>query len=188
MNKNIKALASAKAKKYGGEDSAEYRRGRGAKPYRTERVSQTETSEMGTYKPWSGHDSDGGVIGGVDKATYNADNKALSATYGREVQEDKKFYGSMGVPSTVAGKYSISNINQNRDMVVKPSSARVLGRKKAQQMENKAWKMSEGNMGNAKVDWKGIANKGLTSFRRGGVSKAAGESNYRSWRDDLGGR
>jgi hypothetical protein len=186
MNKGIKKLASAKAEKYGGEDRAEYRRGRGAKRYRTERVSQTETPEMGAYTPWYGRDSEGAALSGTDPATYNADNKGLSATYGRMVREQERSQTAMGYPAERAKKDAISYINQYRDMVVKPSSARILGKNKAKQLENKAWNRAASGSGVADGAWKKTARKGLSSFRRGGVSRAAGKQNYRNWKLDLG--
>ena len=193
MNKNIKALASAKAKKYGGEDSAGYRKGRGAKPYHTERVSQTETPQMGTVSAWVGSESmDNGKtfneIGGTNLATYNADNKAISASIGRRIAQNKKYDNAYGISDKVSGLGNIRQINQENQTIIKPSWTRIYGKKKAAQLESRAFKAGSSSGFNKTVDWKSVGKKGLTSFRRGGVSKAAGESNYQNWKEDYKGR
>jgi len=138
MNKNIKKLAQAKAdkangaepgimrplnrvKNLGGEDSPDQRRRLKAKPYRTERVSQTQGSEMGTYEIHRGGDSEGNAIGWNEPATYNADNKGYSATMGRRIQETKKHLKKYGYTDKEAGLDAVQAENWNRDTTVKGS-------------------------------------------------------------------
>lgn len=121
MNKSIKKLAQAKAGKFGGEDSPDQRRRLKAKPYRTERVSQTETPEMGTYDIHRGGDSEGNSIGWNEKATYNADNKGYSATMGRSVKETKGILKKYGYTDKEAGLDAVQYENFRRDTTVKGS-------------------------------------------------------------------
>lgn len=138
MNKNIKKLAQAKAaksgnseplpshplrrvKNLGGEDSPDQRRRLKAKPYRTERVSQTEPAReihRGGYTDSEGKDHD---IGWDEPSTYNADNKGYSATMGRRIQETKRQLKKYGYTDKEAGLDAVQHENWMRDATYKES-------------------------------------------------------------------
>lgn len=123
MNKNIKKLAQAKAdKEYGGEDRSDQRRRLKAKPYRKERVSQTEHAReihRGGYTDSEGKDHD---IGWDEAATYNADNKGHSATMGRRIQETKRHMKRYsGYNDKEAGRDAVEYENWKRDATYKES-------------------------------------------------------------------
>jgi hypothetical protein len=138
MNKNIKKLAQAKAdkadgaepgimrplnrvKNLGGEDSPDQRRRLKAKPYRTERVSQTESAReihRGGYTDSQGKDHD---IGWDEPSTYEADNKGYSATMGRRIQETKRGLKKYGYTDKEAGLDAVESENWRRDSTYKNS-------------------------------------------------------------------
>lgn len=142
MNNSIKKLAQAKAgksgngeplpmrplrrvKNLGGEDSPDQRRRLKAKPYRKERVSQSEGPEMGSYQVHRGGytDSQGKShdIGWNEPATYHADNKGYSATMGRRIQETKHQLKKYGYTDEEAGRDAVEYENWMRDVTVKGS-------------------------------------------------------------------
>lgn len=121
MNNSIKKLAQAKAGKFGGEDSPDQRRRLKAKPYRKERVSQTESAReihRGGYTDSQGKDHD---IGWDEAATYNADNKGYSATMGRRIQETKRQLKKAGYTDKEAGLDAVQYENWMRDATYKES-------------------------------------------------------------------
>ena len=90
-------------------------------------VSQTAKG----YTPWQGGmtNPDGSVaqIGGSDKATYEADNKGISATRGRKIKQDMKYRMEDGAGPIEAGRAAIREVNRyGNDSVVTPAK---IGRK-----------------------------------------------------------
>lgn len=138
MNNSIKKLARAKAgkssngeplpmrplrrvKNLGGEDSPDQRQRLKAKPYRKERVSQTERAReihRGGYTDSQGKDHD---IGWDEPSTYEADNKGYSATMGRRIQETKHQLKQYGYTDKEAGRDAVEHVNWMRDATYKDS-------------------------------------------------------------------
>lgn len=124
MNKNIKKLAQAKAdKEYGGEDRSDQRRRLKAKPYRRERTTQTETAGMGTkqLKLYGSADSPTQSLSEYNPATYNSENKGISATMGRDVARSMKYSKAQGYSDKEAGQIAIAGVNRDRDTIIKGS-------------------------------------------------------------------
>jgi hypothetical protein len=177
MNKNIKKLAQSKADKFGGEDSPDQRRRLKAKPYRRERISQTEGPERGTkqLRLYGSADSPTQSLSEYNPATYNSDNKGISATMGRDVARSMRDSRAQGYSDKEAGRMAISGINRDRDTIIKGSekdNEKAYGRafdayERYNRVSDRARQSRDKRM--------------MKSFARGGVSRGAPIGRDQEW-------
>lgn len=138
------------------------------------RVSQTADG----YTPWEAQrlEDDGSMsnIGGVDKKTYEADNKGVSATRGRKIKEDIKWRMESGAGPIEAGRAAIRDVNRyGNDSVVTPAK---IGRKGEAAAYKEALQATYDHSRPASKAEKAEKNRLKKAKQRGDLGRGAGAS------------